>query len=779
MSSLLRVLAALAMVLTVLPVRAQHIKGKIIDAITKEPVVAATIHCTSEGCTCGCAANLNGEFELIRKENCCQSFAISSIGYQPVIVQKEQLSALVTLQPANSLMGTVVLSANRETIKRSLAPVAINVISSKMIQDAKPITIDQVLNKVSGVYMVNLGNEQHSMSIRQPMTTKSLYLYLEDGIPIRTTGLFNHNALLEVNMAAVKNIEVLKGPSSSLYGSEAIGGVVNFITMAPTAVPIAKLSLQGNDIGYKRVDMQSAYSKGKWGFALDGYFADKRNSFIEYTDFHKSTITARVDYRFSERTLLVNSLTWMDYYSDMTGGIDSARFADHSFRSAYNFTYRKVNSLRYRSTLTQIWNERSKTTVSLVYRDNSMGQNPAYSIKDDYRRLSNGSWIGNKERAHGEINEVSFKSYALIMQHRQNFTWKNAALIGGLSADISPSQYVAEYIHIKKDLVAKKYISYENSDSILNNYTSDINNYAAFVNFEFSPVEKLRFVASLRYDMFRYDFDNSLTPSSFSGSPDTVNQFSRVSPKVGFTYNFSGRTGIYANYSQGFVPPQVTEMYRGVKVPVLNSSVFNNYEIGGWTELVTNILSADISLYHLDGINEIISVGMDDGSTENRNAGKTSHKGIEIGINVNPVKSVSLRFGGAFSEHRFTEFVEKGTSYSGKEMNGAPQWMHNAEIWYRPSFIAGLRLGLEWQKIGSYYLDPLNTTKYDGYDVFNVRAGYRLREMEIWVNLMNATDKYYAYTASKSNFGYSYTPAEPRNFNIGLSYDFADLLKRK
>jgi outer membrane receptor for ferrienterochelin and colicin len=89
-----------------------------------------------------------------------------------------------------------------------------------MIQDAKPAMADQVLNKVSGVNMVNLGNEQHEMSIRQPMTTKSLFLYLEDGIPIRTSGLYNHNALLEMNMAATKSIEVIKGPSSSLYGSE-------------------------------------------------------------------------------------------------------------------------------------------------------------------------------------------------------------------------------------------------------------------------------------------------------------------------------------------------------------------------------------------------------------------------------------------------------------------------------------------------------------------------------------------------------------------------------
>ncbi|WP_442159497.1 TonB-dependent receptor plug domain-containing protein, partial [Rhizobium leguminosarum] len=78
-------------------------------------------------------------------------------------------------------------------------------------------------------------------------------------------------------MAAVKNIEVIKGPSSSLYGSEAIGGVVNMITAAPTAIPVLKITTQGNNIGYKRGDLLSSVSKGKWGFVLSGYYANKKN----------------------------------------------------------------------------------------------------------------------------------------------------------------------------------------------------------------------------------------------------------------------------------------------------------------------------------------------------------------------------------------------------------------------------------------------------------------------------------------------------------------------
>ena len=352
------------------------VKGKIMDATTKEPIAGATIHCTMEGCHCGCTTNLFGEFEM--KCTDCRTLSVTSVGYGPQQFLVSAKDYIISLNAVAAQLQEVVLTANRgEGQKRSDAPIAITTISSKTIQDAKPTTVDQVLNKVSGVNMVNLGNEQHQMSIRQPMTTKSLFLYLEDGIPIRTSGLFNHNALLEMNMAATKSIEVIKGPSSSLYGSEAIGGVINFITAAPTGIPVLKAGLQGNNVGYKRFDLMTSTSTGKWGFLLSGYYADKRNGFLEYSDFHKSTLTARIDYRFSDRTTLTNNLTYLDYYSDMAGGIDSTMFANKTFSNPQTFTYRKVNGFRYHSTLSHNWNDNSRTTATLLYRNNSIGQNPA------------------------------------------------------------------------------------------------------------------------------------------------------------------------------------------------------------------------------------------------------------------------------------------------------------------------------------------------------------------------------------------------------------------
>jgi outer membrane receptor protein involved in Fe transport len=199
--------------------------------------------------------------------------------------------------------------------------------------------------------------------------------------------------------------------------------------------------------------------------------------------------------------------------------------------------------------------------------------------------------------------------------------------------------------------------------------------------------------------------------------------------------------------------------------------------VGGWAEIIKSKLSGDISIYQLNGTNEIVSVRLDDGSTENRNTGSTSHKGIELGLNATPVKDVTLRFSGAYSQHHFTEFVEKGISYNGRQMNGAPAWMHNAEVWCKPAFAQGLRIGAEWQRLGTYFMDPANTTKYEGFSALHLRAGYTWRGAEVWMNMMNATGRYYAFTASRSTFGHNYTPAEPRNITLGVSYDFGKLFK--
>jgi iron complex outermembrane receptor protein len=736
-------------------------KGKLYDADTKEPLPGATIKTGNSISQSGS----DGSFSI---PDGTTDIEISYAGY---VTQKISANdhLYIALQKSNNSMHEIIISANRTAQKRSEAPVAIATISKQTIEDTKAQRLDFLLNKESGVFMVNLGNEQHEMSIRQPMTTKSLFLYMEDGIPIRTTGVYNHNALLEMNLPAAKSIEVIKGPSSALYGAEAIGGAVNIITQSAPALTGGQVSLQFNDKGYKRADFQAGTTSGKWGIIASGYYADKRNGPIEFSDYHKKAISVRTDYHASEKTSWTNTFALVDYYSDMSGSIDSIKFAKKDYASLQTFTYRKVYALRYKSMLNHQWNDNSATNISLLYRDNSVGQNPAYSIAS----------TSNPVKYRGQINDNSFTTYALFVTHSQQLKWLQSKIVAGTSVDYSPQNYYAKFISINKDAGSGKFVSYDAPavDSFLSNYKTGIINLAAYINYECSPVKNLKFVAALRYYAFQYYFINNVPASTSVSTASTVNSFGRVTPKIGLTYNYRN-IGIYANYSQGYVPPQLTELYSSVKeAPYLLPQTFFNYEIGGWASLLKNKLYIDWSVYRLDGTNEIISVRQPDNSYVNQNAGSTRHVGIEYGITYKPVKDLSVRFSATNAKHTFVQNIVKGVDYSSKEMSGAPRFTGNAEIMYKPSFVKGLRVSAEWQHQGKYFMDDLDQYGYEGFDIVNLRAGYQIKGWEIWVNALNATNVYYSVFASKNatssgNASYSYSLGDPREITLGLAWHF-------
>ena len=193
-------------------------------------------------------------------------------------------------------LDEVFVTANRTATLRKETPVAISKLTSKVIDETKATSLYELANKIPGVLNVNLGNEQNMMSIRQPMTTNAYYLYLEDGLPIRPMGIFNHNALLEINQFNLQSIEVVKGPVSSLYGPEAVGGIVNLISLKPSIDPEFKFGIQADQWGYRRIQAAGGATIGKIGFHIAGISSDQKNSWMNFSDYRKDYINARIDY---------------------------------------------------------------------------------------------------------------------------------------------------------------------------------------------------------------------------------------------------------------------------------------------------------------------------------------------------------------------------------------------------------------------------------------------------------------------------------------------------
>jgi iron complex outermembrane receptor protein len=686
-------------------------------------------------------------------------------------------------------LENVFVTANRSATLRKDTPAAVSKLTAKTINETKAVAAYEIINKAPGVLMVNLGNEQHSMSIRQPMTTNAYYLYLEDGLPIRPMGIFNHNALLEINQFNLQNIEVVKGPVSSLYGPEAVGGTINLISLKPPVNPEFKFGIQADQWGYKRIQAAGGATIGKVGFHIAGISSLQENGWMTYSDYKKDNLNIRIDYNINDKTRLISNTMWGKYNSDMSGSVNEAAFYNRTYKSATDFTYRKSDALRTRLTLEHDWNDNASSYITVYHRDNKMGQNPSYGIR----------WSPTVKptTATGEVNSNNFKSYGAIGQHTQKFDFLSTKIVGGALYDYSPVSYWSYLLDLKANLnpgtPGKQTVDYyeilaERPDIKLANYTADIYNTAGYAQLSFNPIEKLVVTAGARYDNLKVAYNNALDNSTGTKIYD------KPTFKAGANYNPTQFTGVYGNYSQGFAPPGITSIFRakpgtGGKTgkPAefyynLEPATFNNYEIGGWLALLEGRLNFDYAVYYMEGKNELLSVRLPDNSTDYRSVGETRHKGVEFGGNYKLSNQLNIRFGGTVAEHTFIDFkvsdnpADALQNLNGKEMPAAPRWSGNSEISYYPNWLPKFRTSLEWQSVGNYYPDQINTVKYAGYDIFNFRVGYEWKSLEFYGNVTNLTDKLYAYNVSRGNTTTSqptYTAAAPRTFVVGLQYNFS------
>lgn len=738
------------------------------------PLMGADIISVSDAST-GTMTDSEGQFE-IRLENA--QVRITYVGYIAKTVKLSENFNQIILQENTTSLEEVVITGNRELQKRSEVPAAIDIIGSRDITETKAFGIDQLVNQVPGVFMMTsraASNEQYMMAVRSPISTRSLFLYLEDGLQIRPTSVFNHNALLEMNDISIRRIEVLKGPASSIYGSESIGGSFNFLTRNPAKELSGSLGVQMNDLGLTRYDFEISDSPGeRFGFYIGSHFVKREDGPIQHSDYEKFAVTFKTVFQITNRTNWVNVIDLIDYRSDMTGSLSEADYFGGNFESDQTFTERDALAMRLRSTVETRWNDQNKTSFNLVFRDNRMDQNPSYRIRQ-FRDQGQLTGFGS-----GEVNSNRFNSYMALIQHRSDFDFKDSRVVFGGTIDWSPQDYVGERTDVIVDVATGRNIDFttRTGDFILD-YQADILNYAGFLQYEITPLQNLKLTAALRYDRFQYDYENRITNAADIESVDSYENFS---PKLGLNYNFNRFSGIYANYSQGFTPPQVSTLYRNRnELRNIKPSTYDNFEIGGYFN-ITRELKLDAAVYVLNGNNTLVTLRDDDDVFFNSNAGETSSYGIEYGISYSPTPKLTIAHHGSYAKHRYIEFFDNGVDYSDTDRETAPNLLGNSTITYRP--FKDFSITAEYELVGAYNTSfegqvdngdgTFCTATYDGHNIFNLRAVYKFRQFEVWAHALNIFDDLYAARATFSRFRSenSFTIGNPLAFHGGFRYNF-------
>ena len=672
---------------------------------------------------------------------------------------------------------TVVVSGSRTETKLSETPVSIGSVNRSQWDQDKVKSVGEMINRIPGVFWNDLGNEQHSMAIRQPISTNAVYQYLEDGIPIRPLGVFNHNSLNETNMNGSSAVEVVKGAASSLYGSNAVGGAVNFLTQKPSRTPTGYFGFrQDHTDGFYRFDTGASNTWGNLGLRFSHYTSERdHTNWQQYSGGKKDSFTLRSDYELSATSWLRASLVHTNLDTDTAGSLFENDYRTNPGKSINTFTWRKDKTTRANVAWEGETTRKGVTTVTFFARNNDHGQLPAYTISGC-----------SGATCRGTINNNHVESLGVDVKHVQGLDWASARLVTGVYIDRSQNDYVSDNLKVTRDAVSGVYKSYSlnnaASPSGVRDYGAGIANDALFAQLEFTPAKDFRMVVGGRYDTITYDFVNHLVPSANYGAPNETRSFSRVSPKLGATYALSNAQSVYANLSQGFTPPEVSQLYGKTAIPDLKPSVYNNQEIG-WRALLANNIRLDSALYQLEGQDTIVSYTSEVGDSFNKNAGKTRSRGIELSLSQQ-LAQWDWRLGATWAKHEFVNYLVSAKAgaiedYSGKFMPQAPAHTINAQVGW--NFTPDSRIALGVVKQGRYWMNNLNTVRYEGHTLLNLTASHKLQGgLEVWGQVRNLTDERYADSASSSfkggafnpNTQNTYSPGAPRSVMVGVTQSF-------
>lgn len=236
------------------------VKGEVIDLRSEERVKHATVRNLQSNQSV--LSDHRGEF-LVSVSN-GDTVVISAVGYfsDTVMVSPSTKMISVQLQPATKSLEEVVISGTLREIRKSNSPIAVESYSAKFFKKNASATVFEALSIVNGVQpqlncnVCNTG-DIHINGMEGPYT-----MVLIDGMPV-VSNLATVYGFSGIPANLIKRIEIVKGPSSTLYGSEAVAGLINIITKDPGSAALFHADVYATSYDEVNADISAKFKLGK------------------------------------------------------------------------------------------------------------------------------------------------------------------------------------------------------------------------------------------------------------------------------------------------------------------------------------------------------------------------------------------------------------------------------------------------------------------------------------------------------------------------------------
>ncbi len=322
----------------------QTIKGRVVNqagtALGGSTVVLQSI---GHGTVC----NADGTFRLANPISLPDTLVITHVGYQPAIkafdAENIDIGPLtIMLIEATEALGEVVVTATRTERSIDNIPMPVQLVSEEQIERIGSLRLDEVLAEQTGLQMIS----DHGAGLQMQGMSSDYILILIDGEPVigRTAGTVD---LSRPTVNNIERIEIIRGPSSSLYGSEAMAGVVNIITKGNTSGWNGTLGTQYRSFRTWDARAEAGYRGERLSARMfanrlrsDGYDLTDNTIAQTVAPYEALTLGPKLSYRISDQLQLrVSSRFYQESSNDrleITPNEEAVRLNSHDERSDWN-----------------------------------------------------------------------------------------------------------------------------------------------------------------------------------------------------------------------------------------------------------------------------------------------------------------------------------------------------------------------------------------------------------------------------------------------------------
>lgn len=676
------------------------------------------------------------------------------------------------------LLDNVVVAATRTERKTSEIPASVSVIDQETIKDSKMMNIKDAMIGTPGVLIESNNQGYDSRLIIRGAGLKAPYgireiMILLDGIPITDPDSFSRLDFIDTQM--IERIEIVKGPSSTLWGANASGGVINIITKNPRDIKGGEVKVSGGS--FETFSAHTAYSNDiyeKLYYTFSYSHRESDNTWRRRNDFNSNQGSFRGSYVFDDGSFVESSFSYTRASLQLPGSLDEDMFkkyldsgkadeSDGPWQHSGRYSEIYFTSLRYNKTIGSF----------------------------DLKPMLYGNFWTHTHPVTGKINDSDTKTYGVDFQLNHNH--KSGRIKGTSTAGVTLR-------YDDQDTDYYKYKDIETSSGRIVSTLSDKKGdkmevetrktslYGAYFQETLRIYDRFILDAGIRYDSIKFDISGTTWSEYSYGSgryndiDETENStdktYKDISPRFGLVYKITEAINSYCTVSQGIKTPSESEITAN---PDLKIVKVYNYEAGIKTRY--NIWSMDTSVYYSPVKDEVIVVHQDD-EDYYVNAGKTEKKGVEVSAMADLPFHFYSGVNYSYADYKFDKFMEPVTVRTGSTSTTTNEDRSGNSLPFIPkhqySLFAGLRhpagykFRIQTYTWGEYYMDNANSEKYEGYEfITNAMIGYEKENWEISLMADNLLNKHYATEAEKNTAGKkTYVPAAPFSIMLRGSITF-------